>query len=195
MPNAAPHSSAPRQTDRSGGEALTPEASGHLARVGEVNRLFFEAEAEAMARACWDMARRFWRGGRLLVVGGGAGDSDAYHVSVEFLHPVLVGKRALPAMVLEGDAEARIEAFARPQDIALGLSLGAAEGRVATALRAAGERGLLTLVLTGRTDGTLAEYHFAVPEDDPLVVQEVQETCYHVLYELVHVFLEQESLL
>lgn len=173
---------------------LMPEAGAHLRRVGEANRQFFEAEADAISRACRDMAKRFHRGGRLLVAGSGAGESDACHVSVEFLHPVLIGKPALPAMVLEGNAVTRIRGFGRPEDIAMGLMIGGAEARVSAMLEAARAAGMLTIVLAGRTAAVPVDYLFAIPEDNPLVIQEVQETCYHVLYELVHVFLEQERL-
>lgn len=176
------------------GVALTPEAAGHLERVGEASRLFFAAEADALARACWDMARRFHRGGRLLVVGSETSESDAYHVSVEFLHPVLVGKCALPALVLEGDAAAWTQRFGRPDDIAMGLIDGADE-RVHAMLKAAQSSGMLTVALIGAAGGAMADHVFALPESDPLVMQEVRETCYHMLYELVHVFLEQEGLL
>ena len=65
---------------------------------------FFAAEEERIAHACWEMARRFHQGGRLLAFGNGASATDAQHVSVEFVHPVIVGKRALPALALTNDA-------------------------------------------------------------------------------------------
>ena len=46
------------------------------------------------------MSDRFLRGGRLLAFGRGPYATDAQHVSVEFVHPVIVGKRALPALDL-----------------------------------------------------------------------------------------------
>jgi D-sedoheptulose 7-phosphate isomerase len=60
----------------------------------------FAAQAEAVARACHAMALRFHRGGKLVVFGVGAPSTDAQHVAVEFVHPVIVGKRALPAISL-----------------------------------------------------------------------------------------------
>src|SRR3712207_7622820 len=42
--------------------------------------------------------------------------TDAQHVSVEFVHPVIVGKRALPALDLGPDFEARLPVILRPQD-------------------------------------------------------------------------------
>src|SRR5215831_3659425 len=93
---------------------MDPQASeqNHLAaRVAArfqqsmiVPEAFFSAEAGRIAEACWAMARRFHQGGRLLAFGNGAGATDAQHVSVEFVHPVIVGKRALPALALTNDS-------------------------------------------------------------------------------------------
>jgi D-sedoheptulose 7-phosphate isomerase len=69
-------------------------------RLLERNRVcagFFEREAGRLAVVCREMAERFLRGGRLLAFGRGPYATDAQHVSVEFVHPVIVGKRALPA--------------------------------------------------------------------------------------------------
>ena len=56
------------------------------------------ADAELVALACHDMARRFAGGGKLVVFGSGAAATDAQHLAVEFVHPVIVGKRAFPAL-------------------------------------------------------------------------------------------------
>jgi D-sedoheptulose 7-phosphate isomerase len=61
---------------------------------------FFGREADALAVACREMSERFLQGGRLLAMGKGPYATDAQHVSVEFVHPVIVGKRALPALDL-----------------------------------------------------------------------------------------------
>jgi D-sedoheptulose 7-phosphate isomerase len=60
--------------------------------------------AVPLARACHDMAVRFHRSGTLLAFGNGGASTDAQHVSVEFVHPVIVGRRALPALSLVTDA-------------------------------------------------------------------------------------------
>jgi D-sedoheptulose 7-phosphate isomerase len=61
------------------------------------------AGAEAVTRTSYSMAQRFRRGGKLIVFGNGGASTDAQHVAVEFVHPVIVGKRALPAMALTCD--------------------------------------------------------------------------------------------
>src|SRR5437868_12112298 len=65
---------------------------------------FFAAESGNIAEACWAMARRFHQQGRLLAFGTGAWATDAQHVAVEFVHPVIVGKHALPALALTNDS-------------------------------------------------------------------------------------------
>lgn len=55
---------------------------------------YFPRNCETLAAACQQMAERFRRGGRLLAAGRGRHATDAQHVSVEFVHPVIVGKRA-----------------------------------------------------------------------------------------------------
>ena len=78
-----------------------------LAARTEANERFFAVHAQAIARLCHRMAERFARGGRLIAVGlSPAARSDVRHVAVEFVHPVIVGKRALPALGLTGESGA-----------------------------------------------------------------------------------------
>jgi D-sedoheptulose 7-phosphate isomerase len=158
---------------------------------------FFSAEAESIARVCHRMAERFARGGRLIAFGEGAiARSDARHVAVEFVHPVIVGKRALPALALTaegGPVDEQMRLLTESEDIALAFG---DHPRTVAALRVARERGCLTLA----TSHTGAEWEF-VPEelpggeDDAFIAQELVETLYHVLWELVHVFFEHRGLL
>ncbi|HUR74939.1 MAG TPA: SIS domain-containing protein [Sporichthya sp.] len=169
------------------------------------------ADATRLAEACRDMAERFRRGGRLLVFGNGAGATDAQHIAVEFVHPVIVGKAALPALSLVSDAATvmgvaarsglegvyahQIEVLGRPEDIALGLSGDGSCANVRAGLRAARRAGLLTVALVGGDGGAIcasgtAEHALVLRSEDPLVVKEAAVTAYHLLWELVHVFLE-----
>jgi len=153
---------------------------------------FFGAEADRIARLCHRMAERFARGGRLVAFGAGpVARSDARHVAVEFVHPVIVGKRALPALGLTaegGPVAAQVELLIEPDDIALAFG---SDPETVVALSVARERGCLTLA-----DARVgAEWEFVAEEDDPFVAQELVETLYHVLWELVHVFFDHRGLL
>jgi D-sedoheptulose 7-phosphate isomerase len=156
----------------------------------EANALFFEREGERIAKLCHRMAERFARGGRLIALGESPQDrSDARHVAVEFVHPVIVGKRALPAIGLsrEGGAlEHQVELLAAPNDIAIGFGAGSA-----AAVARARERGCLTIAY----EPLGAEWEFQPPSPDPFIRQELAETHYHLLWELCHVFFEHRGLL
>ena len=142
--------------------ARAPHGGGVTQERTRANSEFFAAESARLAALCDEMAQRFLRGGRLLAVGE---ESDARHVAVEFVHPVIVGKRALPALALP-----TLEA----------LELEARAGRHRRRLQRA------------RRCGSRDE-SFIPPTDDPFVRQELVETLYHVLWELVHVFLEHRD--
>ena len=206
----------------SGPEQATPGAAQLEA---ETRRLFelrsgpsgdLAGQADAVAAACHAMAVRFHRGGKLVVFGTGGASTDAQHVAVEFVHPVIVGKRALPAISLTTDVATvtgiaeragvaaifahQIRYLADPADIALGMSADGNTASVLAGLEAARERGLLTIALAGGDGGQIAaskaaDHVLLTPSADPRVVKELQVTAYHVLWELVHVFFEQPGVL
>jgi len=174
------------------------------------------AQADAVAQACHAMAVRFHQGGKLVVFGTGTASTDAQHVAVEFVHPVIVGKRALPAISLTTDVATvtgiaeregmdaifshQLRYLAAPGDIALGICATGRCGSVLAGLAAARELGLLTIALTGRggraiVDSRAADHVLMADSDDPRVVKEMHVTMYHLLWELVHVFLEQPGTL
>ena len=181
------------------GEATATGLQGRiealLAARTDANRSFFAAEADRLARCCHRMAERFARGGRLIAVGSSpAARSDVRHVAVEFVHPVIVGKRALPAIGLgpEGGRLAeQLALLAESDDIVLGFGADEGDGQAAAALAAAMDRGCMTLAFAP----VGAEWEFEPPATDPFIRQELVETLYHVLWELVHVFFDHRGLL
>jgi D-sedoheptulose 7-phosphate isomerase len=140
------------------------------------NERFFTAEATRIAELSLRLAERFVRGGRLLAIGATPQDrSDAHHVAVEFVHPVIVGKRALPALAVGAD---QLLLLAEPKDavIAFGMNANAPDG-------------CLTI---GFAAGA-ADWVFDPPSNNPFIRQELIETLYHLLWETIHVFLEHLS--
>ena len=198
---------------------VTPDASPEVTRLFELRgdpARELATQAGAVAAACHAMAVRFHRGGKLIVFGTGGPSADAQHVAVEFVHPVIVGKRALPAIslatdvaTLTGIAEAegieqvfahQLRYLADPADIALGISADGDNGSVLAGLATARRLGLLTIALAGGDGGRIAaanaaDHLLTAASDDPCVVKELQVTTYHILWELVHVFFEQPGVL
>jgi len=163
---------------------LTDRLAALVAERERVLEAFLDAEQDRLARACHDMARAFHQGATLVPFGAGPAATDAAHVAVEFMHPVIVGKRALPALAgIAGTAG----------DIALGISHRPGDVAVLEFLATASRRDMLTIAFGAEPMD--ADHSFVVPSEDPAIVQEVQETAYHVLWELVHVFFDHPALL
>ena len=178
---------------RAGGVAVA-----RFAATNAVAERFFGTHADGIAQACAAMAERFQERGRLFVCGDGAQRSDVAHVVVEFVHPVIVGKRALPALPLPeiagGAAGRALHTLGRDGDLLMLLSAGGLDEAAHDLLATARADGLLTLALTGPlTAAVNAAYPFAVPSSDRCIVQETHEMLYHVLWELVHIFFEHRG--
>ena len=191
------------------------EAAAAFARRSEPTA-GLAAQADAVAQACHAMAVRFHQGGKLVVFGTGTASTDAQHVAVEFVHPVIVGKRALPAISLTTDVATvtgiaeregmdaifshQLRYLAAPSDIALGICSTGDCRSVLAGLATARQLGMLTIALAGGDGGTIAagpaaDHVLLARSDDPRVVKEMHVTMYHLLWELVHVFFEQPGTL
>jgi D-sedoheptulose 7-phosphate isomerase len=175
---------------------------------------FFEERAEDLGRCVDALASRFRENGRLWVMGNGGSACDAQHVAVEFLHPIVEKRRALPAQALTVDTATvtaigndadfshvfvrQLELLARPEDIALGISTSGASSNVNRALKWARERGLLTIGFSGRDGGRMPEFcdHcFVVNSWSIHRVQETHTVLLHLLWDLVHVALGEDDVL
>ena len=168
---------------------LAVRSREELLRRNEIFDAFFKFEAPRLAEACHEMSRRFLAGGRLLAFGNGSAATDAQHVSVEFVHPVIVGKRALSALDLGPEFERRLPVILHPQDMVMGFAFPERDEAVERALGVARERGALTFALAGE----VGDYPFDLPDEDPFVCQEVFEVLYHMLWETVHVYFEHRE--
>jgi D-sedoheptulose 7-phosphate isomerase len=173
-------------------------------------------DADILATVCHAMADRFHLGGKLIVFGNGGPSTDAQHVAVEFMHPVIMGKRALPAISLTSDVATvtglansegvdeifahQIRYLAEAHDIALGISTDGNCRNVLRGLTEATQCGLLTVGLLGADggeigDSSMVDHVLLARSTDPRVVKEVHVTTYHILWELVQVFFERPGVL
>ena len=191
------------------------EAILRKARESATTKLqFFEENAAAIERCVRALAERVGAGGRLFVMGNGGSACDAQHLAVEFQHPIVEKRRALPAVALTNDLAlvtavgndtdyARIfvdqlELWARPGDVALGLSSSGASATVTRALTRARQLGLLTIGFSGRDGGQmvdLCDYCFTVRSWSIHRIQETHTTLLHVLWDQLHVTLGEDDVL
>jgi D-sedoheptulose 7-phosphate isomerase len=173
---------------------LASQVASHIEeRLLTRNQLFenfFSREAPRLAEACREMSERFLRGGRLLAFGRGPYATDAQHVSVEFVHPVVVGKRALPALDLSVLFRPWLEAILLPEDIVMGFGPPEGDPEVWATLQEARLRDAMTFALPG-VEGS---YAVEAATEDAFMHQEMTEILYHTLWETVHVFFEHREL-
>ena len=169
---------------------LAAQIEERLLARNKIIEAFFGQEATHLAEACREMSERFLKGGRLLAFGRGPYATDAQHVSVEFVHPVIVGKRALPALDLSMAFGPWLDAILTREDIVMGFGPPEGDAEVDAALASARGREAMTFALPG----TQGSYALQPVTKDPFIHQELIEIFYHTLWETVHVFFEHREL-
>jgi D-sedoheptulose 7-phosphate isomerase len=169
---------------------IAAQIEARLLARNQIIEEFFSREASRLAEACRSMSERFLQGGRLLAFGRGPYATDAQHVSVEFVHPVIVGKRALPALDISMLFRPWLESILHAEDIVMGFGPPEGDDEVCSALEFARGKNALTFALPGRE----GSYAVAAFTKDPFLHQEMIEILYHTLWESVHVFLEHKEL-
>ncbi|MGH7312798.1 MAG: D-sedoheptulose-7-phosphate isomerase [Candidatus Rokuibacteriota bacterium] len=175
---------------------------------------FFAAETERIVACGRAMAAAFDAGGRLFAMGNGGSACDAQHVAVEFMHPIIEKRPALPAVALSADSALltavgndqdfslafaqQLQLLGRPGDIALGISTSGRSANVNRALGVARDRGLLAVGFAGRDGGRMAgacDHCFVVPSFSIHRIQEIHAVLVHVIWDLVHVIRGEEDVI
>jgi len=183
-------------------------------RQASIDRIFGETidllttvrrgDLQPLTRAVDAIADAFGNGQALLVFGNGGSAADAQHFVTEFVGRYQRERRAVPALALTADTSLmtavandygfervfarQIEAFGAPGDIALGITTSGNSPNVVEGLKAASERGMIAIALTGRDGGAagqLADIHVNVPHEATARVQEAHIVLLHAICELV----------
>jgi D-sedoheptulose 7-phosphate isomerase len=178
----------------------------------EIKSKFFEHYAAQIAELSQKMAARFIRGRRLWVMGNGGSACDAQHVAVEFIHPIIEKRRALPAFDLVSQIPVvtaisndkdfarifidQIQLFGEKDDMALAISTSGQSPNLIYAFEAAREKGMLTIAFSGKDGGRMqdvSDYCFTVPSFSIHRIQESHVALLHILWDLTHVAMGEED--
>jgi D-sedoheptulose 7-phosphate isomerase len=165
---------------------------------------FFAEKAPLLLEVGGKMAESLRAGGRVLAFGNGGSAADAQHFVAELVGRFQHERPALSAIALTTDPSVvtavgndmgfaavfrrQIEAHGRPGDVALGISTSGRSPNVVEALRAARQRGLVTVGLTGNGGGEvrgLVHHLIDVPHPDTQRIQEVHSMVLHLLGQVV----------
>jgi D-sedoheptulose 7-phosphate isomerase len=185
----------------------------------EVKAKFFEENKDTILAASLAMAKAFHRGRKLLVCGNGGSATDAQHVAVEFMHPVIVGRKALPAISLTNDMamvtavandvgfddvfSRQVIALGLEGDILLGISTSGNSENLGHAFATARRMKLATMGFAGGDGGKMCQLHtdglldfcLTIPTSSIHRTQETHVALYHIMWDMVHTFLQHRSLL
>ncbi len=184
-----------------------------------VKQKFFEENKDEILTASLALAKTFHRGRKLLVCGNGGSATDAQHVAVEFMHPITVGRKALPAICLNNDMAMvtavandvsfadvfvrQIIALGKEGDALIAISTSGNSENLLHAFQTAQKMNLTTIGFAGDEGGKMDEmkqrglidFCFTVQTSSIHRIQESHVTLYHIMWDMVHTFFENKALL
>ena len=146
----------------------------------------------------------FRGGGKLLVCGNGGSAADSQHIACELVNRFLMDRRPLPAVALSTDTSVltsiandysyeqvfskQVEALGACGDLLLAISTSGKAANVNAAVKAARERGLTTVALTGKGGGDLAplvDMALVIPGKVTPRIQESHLMVIHIVCDII----------
>jgi D-sedoheptulose 7-phosphate isomerase len=151
-------------------------------------------------------------GNKLLIVGNGGSAADAQHIAAEIVGRYKKDRPAYAAIALTTDTSAltaisndygfeqifarQVEGLGRRGDVLLALSTSGRSANILAALRAARERGLVTIGFTGAKGealGALCDHLLVAPSDDTPIVQQIHLMVAHGICDEIEQTLMRET--
>lgn len=181
--------------------------SQHVEEGLRLRKDFFAAQANDLEECARCIALAMAKGHKLLICGNGGSAADAQHLAGEFVNRFLFERPPLPALALTTDSSVltaisndynfeqvfakQIHALGAPGDVLLALSTSGTSPNVLAALRAAKEKNMQTLGLSGAGHGmdALCDIVLHVPHTSTPLIQEIHISAGHLLCALVDYFL------
>ena len=178
-------------------DGLIDDATGALTRMGD-------AERETIAAISALLVESLVGGGTVYVCGNGGSAADAQHIAGELAGHFLRERGPLAGIALTTDASTmtaiandygyedifsrQVRAFGQAGDVLWGLSTSGASANVIAAAKAASEKGMKVVAMTGAGGGALAEAAdicFRAPADRTDLIQQLHQLAYHIICELI----------
>ena len=166
-----------------------------------------EVLIEPIHRAGEAMVNSLLNNGKILSCGNGGSAGDAQHFSAELLNRFEKERPGLPAIALTTDSSTltaiandysyeeifskQVSALGQAGDVLLAISTSGNSANVAAAMKAAQEREMLTVVLSGNDGGTMAsmlgeqDIEIRVPSRRTARIQEVHLVVIHCLCDFI----------
>ena len=152
---------------------LLKRVEQHFAASLEAKQRTLAMIGPRIAQAAEVLAERLQRGGKILACGNGGSAADAQHFAAELVNRFEMERPGLAAIALTTDSSTltsiandyafeqvfarQLRALGRPGDTLLAISTSGHSPNVLAAMAAAQELGVITVALTGRDGGKMAE--------------------------------------
>jgi len=186
---------------------LADQIDQHFQDSIAVKQQSLEVLIEPIHRAGEAMVNSLLNNGKILSCGNGGSAGDAQHFSAELLNRFEKERPGLPAMALTTDSSTitaiandysyeeifskQVSALGQAGDVLLAISTSGNSANVAAAMKAAQEREMLTIVLSGNDGGTMAgllgeqDIEIRVPSNRTARIQEVHLVVIHCLCDFI----------
>lgn len=179
----------------------------HFTDSAETKLAAKEVLAEPLAQAGQLMADCLNDNGKILACGNGGSAGDAQHFSAELLNRFEMERPPLAAIALTTDSSTltsiandyhydevfskQVTGLGRDGDVLLAISTSGNSPNVLRAIKAAHERNMKVVALTGKQGGEMAgllsdgDIHLCVPANSTARIQEVHLVCLHCMCDLI----------
>lgn len=176
------------------------EIRQQLLESAELKTLIAEQLSGKILQAALLIHNCFRHNGKVILFGNGGSAADAQHLAAEFVGRFKMERDVLPAIALSVNTSIitalgndygfdlifsrQIEAWARTEDIVVGISTSGNSVNVLEGMKKAKELGAKTIGLTGAYGGKLTEVSdlvIAVPSSETCRIQEGHITIGHII--------------
>ena len=179
---------------------IKKELNEHLTTLDATMKSIGSA-LEVAANICIDSLKQ---GGKILIFGNGGSAADAQHIAAELVGRYKLERKGLSAIALSTDTSSltaiandygyehvfdrQIEALAKPEDVAVGISTSGNSSNVINALQLAKKIGCKSIGLSGKSGGDmnkLCDVNLVIPAKDTARIQEMHILVGHIICHLI----------
>ncbi len=186
---------------------LIARISGHFSDSAHLKLQAMDALAAPIASAAERMAQCLMRDGKILSCGNGGSAADSQHFAAEMLNRFEMERPGLAALALTTDTSTltsiandytydqvfskQVLALGQANDVLLAISTSGNSRNMLEAVRAAHERQMGVVALTGKSGGQMADLlgpediHICVPANSTARIQEVHLLTLHCLCDAI----------
>ena len=182
--------------------------ANHAQNGAKLRELFFEKEAANIVNIAKTMAVALAQGNKIMFCGNGGSAADAQHLAAELVNRFMIERPPLAGMALTTDTSAltaigndysfdeifskQVSGLGQAGDVLVAISTSGNSPSIIEALKAAHNKNIITVGLTGRDGGKMpphCQHLLCVEVEQTALIQEIHITAGHLLCQLIDYYL------